>query len=173
MPDATRALISSRSLTFHPSFLFLFLVAGETGGREVHQPHAALAQGLFQQRQRRRPRPTHLLMIRLLTEGVHHTTRHRTARVMHWSGREWVAEREGGCEPLEEEFSFGVYCAWWLDRCWARGGCYHRTTRLLALCSLRHPRMLGGARGRVWEREGSGRSLITACYLLLSSCTSN
>ena len=37
----------------------------------------------------------------------------------------------------------------------------------VALCSLRHPRMLGGAKGRVWGGEGNGGSLITACYLLL------
>ena len=88
-------------------------------------------------------------------------------QVMYGSGMEGVAGREGGCEdPLEEGFSFGVCCAWWLDRCGSRGGCYHRT-RLLALCSLRHPRMLGGAKGRVWGGEGNGGSLITACYLLL------
>jgi len=79
---------------------------------------------------------------------------------------------EERCEPLEEGFSFGVCCAWWLDRCGARGGCYHRT-RLLALCSLRHPRMLGGARGCVWGGGGEGRGTEGVSLLLVIYCFSS
>jgi hypothetical protein len=150
-----------------PPFLsFLLLVAGEASGRKVHQPHAALAQGRAQRRQRRgRPRPTHLLKIRLLMEEKCITRRDIVLRKC-CTGIELDGWEER-CEPLEEGFSFGVCCAWWLDRCGARGGCYHRL-RLLVLCSLRHPRMLGGGGDACGEGRGTeGVSLLLVIYCFL------